>query len=154
MLYDKDNKIVKLCASGMELEGSGKNEEALKLFKQAWNEATNDFEKFTAAHYIARHQPDIQNKLFWDEKALKLALKLKGHEIKSVLPSLYLNVGRCYEDLSDFEKAKENYNIGLSHTVFLPNDGYGQMIKSGLNSGVDRLKNNRAFPNDNLEKEK
>jgi len=34
----------------MELEGRGKRKEALKLIRQAWDEASNDFEKFTSAH--------------------------------------------------------------------------------------------------------
>ena len=51
MQFDPDNNIVKLCAQGMNFEGEGKNEEALKLYQHAWNETTNDFEKFTAAHY-------------------------------------------------------------------------------------------------------
>jgi hypothetical protein len=56
MQFDPNNNIVKLCTQGMSLEGEGKKEEALKLFQQAWDEATHDFEKFTAAHYVARHQ--------------------------------------------------------------------------------------------------
>jgi hypothetical protein len=36
---------------GIDLEEKGMPEEASRLFLQAWNEATNDFEKFTAAYY-------------------------------------------------------------------------------------------------------
>ena len=43
MHFDPNNPIIKLCAEGMMLEGEGKNEEALVLFQQAWNESTNDF---------------------------------------------------------------------------------------------------------------
>lgn len=56
MQFDPNNHVVKPCANGMDKEGQGKLEEASSLFFQAWNEATNDFEKFTAAHYVARHQ--------------------------------------------------------------------------------------------------
>ena len=49
MQFDPDNNVIKLCARGMGLEGEGKNEEAYIMFQQAWNEATDDFEKFTAA---------------------------------------------------------------------------------------------------------
>jgi len=76
MQYDKNNNIVKLCASGMELEAQRKNTEALELFFQAWMEASNDIEKFTAAHYVARHQNNTLDKLKWDQTALRLALKL------------------------------------------------------------------------------
>lgn len=53
----------------MDAEGKGNPEEASKFFLQAWNEATNDFEKFTAAHYIDRHQESVNDKVKWDETA-------------------------------------------------------------------------------------
>lgn len=140
MEFDQNNKIVKLCAKGMELEGQGENREALTLFQQAWDEATNDFEKFTAAHYVARHQQNISDKLKWDETALQVALKINDDSVKGALPSLYLNVAKCYEDLNDFKNAKTNYEKALSHANLLPEDGYGNMIKGGIRGGLNRVK--------------
>jgi tetratricopeptide (TPR) repeat protein len=139
MQFDPNNKIVMLCTQGMKLEGEGKKEEALKFFQRAWDEATNDFEKFTSAHYIARHQDNIADKLKWDKAALDLALKINDENLKGTYPSLYLNIGKCYEDLSDFESARENYELALSFTTFLADDGYGKMIISGIRNGIDRL---------------
>ncbi|MEO5995388.1 MAG: hypothetical protein ABIN89_01735 [Chitinophagaceae bacterium] len=51
MQFDTNNKIIKLCAEGMEFEGQGRKKEALKRSQQAWEEATNDFERFKSAHY-------------------------------------------------------------------------------------------------------
>lgn len=45
MHFDPNNNVVKLCTKGMELEASQNPKEAQQLFLQAWNEATNDFEK-------------------------------------------------------------------------------------------------------------
>jgi rifampin ADP-ribosylating transferase len=56
MEFSPFNNIVKLCLQGMEKEEQGKPEEASKIFLQSWDETTNDFEKFLAAHYVARHQ--------------------------------------------------------------------------------------------------
>ena len=39
----------------------------------AWSEATNDFERFIAAYYAARHQENILNKLNWLETSLQFA---------------------------------------------------------------------------------
>lgn len=139
MSFDPNNSIVKLCAEGMELEGKGEKEQAMLRFTQAWNEATNDFEKFTAAHYVARHQQRIEDKLKWDETALNYALKLKDDEVKGSYPSLYLNIAKCYEDLNDFEKAKINYQLALSFCNFLPDNGYGNMIKGGIMKGIERV---------------
>jgi tetratricopeptide (TPR) repeat protein len=140
MQFDPENHINKLCAEGMLLEGEGKPQEALVLFEQAWKNATNDLEKLTAAHYVARRQKTIADKLTWDEIALNLALKISTDDIKAIYPSLYLNVAKCYEDLQDFAKAKDNYLLALNFTTFLPNDGYGDMIRAGINNGINRVK--------------
>ena len=49
MEFNPTNNVVKLCPLGMGMEEKGKPEEASKLFLQAWDGATNDFEKFIAA---------------------------------------------------------------------------------------------------------
>jgi len=139
MQFDSNNNIVKLCAQGMSLEGEGKKEEALMLFQQAWEEATNDFEKFTSAHYVARHQKLITDKLKWDETALQLALKINDESMKENYPSLYLNIAKCHEELKDFEKAKTNYQLALSFTKFLRDNSYGNLIKFGIANGIERM---------------
>jgi tetratricopeptide (TPR) repeat protein len=140
MQFDPNNNVVKLCAKGMECEGQGRKKEALELFQQAWNESTNDFEKFTSAHYVARHQETIEDKLNWDQTALQLALKMNDDNLRGVFPSLYLNVAKCFEDLNDFTNAKKNYQLALSHVSLLPNDGYGNLIKAGIMNGIERVK--------------
>ena len=140
MQFDTNNKIVKLCAKGMTLEGEGKREEASIVFQQAWDEATDDFEKFTSAHYVARHQENVTDKLKWDETALQLALKINDENVKGAYPSLYLNIAKCYEDLNDFDNAKKNYQLALSFTDRLLDDGYGKMIKGGIINGIERIK--------------
>jgi hypothetical protein len=139
MHFDPENRVNKLCAQGMLSEGEGKPEEASKLFQQAWNDATNDREKFTAAHYVARHQKSVADKLKWDEAALNLALKIDEEDIKGAYPSLYLNIAKCYEDLNEFDMAHENYLSALNFTTFLLDDGYGNMIRGGINNGIERV---------------
>lgn len=124
----------------MEMEGKGKPDEANRLFHQAWDEATNDFEKFTAAHYVARHQKNVADKLKWDETALQLALKINDDHIKESYPSLYLNIAKCHEDLHDFENARKNYELALSFSHHLTDNGYGKMIRGGILSGLERVK--------------
>lgn len=140
MDFTQDNKVVQLCAKGMELEGNGQLTEASTLFEEAWNIAATDFEKFTAAHYVARHQRSIADKLVWDKIALQHALNIDHESVKRTLPSLYLNIGKCFEDLNDFASAKNNYQAAFSFISFLPEDGYGNMIKAGINNGLNRIK--------------
>ncbi len=139
MQFDPDNNVVKLCAQGMALEGEGKKNEAIELFLRAWNESTTDLEKFTSAHYVARHQSSIEEKLKWDETALSFALKIDDSNIRASYPSLYLNIAKCYEDMNDLNNAKKNYEFARSFSNHLPDDGYGQMIKSGIKNGIERV---------------
>ena len=114
MEFNPNNNVVKLCLQGMGMEEKSKPEEARKLFLQAWNEATIDFEKFIAAHYLARHQKNVSNKLKWLETALQYALNINNDTVNSAFPSLYLNIAKCYEDLSDPHKAENNYELASS----------------------------------------
>ena len=109
------------------------------MFLQAWNEAVTDSEKFTTAHYVARHQSSTEDKLKWDITALNFALKINNDSIWSTLSSLYLNIAKCYEDLNDLIAARKNYEAALLYQENLPADGYGQMIKSGIKSGLKRV---------------
>ena len=138
MEFSPNNNIVKLCLQGIGLEEKDKPEEASKLFLQAWNEAANDFEKFIAAHYIARHQHDKAENLKWNKLSLAHAIAADDEAIKSCYPSLYLNVGKSYEDIGDHSAAKQNYLTAKSYISYLPDDGYGRMITAGIEAGISR----------------
>ena len=45
---------------------------------------------------------------------MQFALKINDDSVTSVFPSLYFNIGKCYEDLNNPEKAKENYELATS----------------------------------------
>ena len=139
MEFNPNNPIVKLCIQAMDMEEKGKPKEASSIFLQAWNEAANDFEKFTAAYYVARHQENIPDKLKWLETSLQLALKINDITVNGAFPALYLNIAKCYEDLGDFDNARKNYQLALSFTSVLPGNGYGNMIKNGINNGIKRV---------------
>ena len=116
MEFNPNNNIIKLCIAGMNMEDEGKPEEASKLFLKAWNEATNDFEKFTAAYYVARHQENNSDKLKWYETALQFALKINNVTVNGAFPSLYTNIAKCYENLGDMDNAKKNYELASLST--------------------------------------
>lgn len=137
MLFDPANNIVRLCARGMDLEGNP--EAAYPLFLQAWREASDDMERFVAAHYMARQQKSVAEKLKWDERALHYALKEGGEHMRAGLPSLYLNIARCHEDLEAYADAGKYYKLAWSAADDLPDDGYGRMIRSGIRNGMKRI---------------
>ena len=123
MEFNPNNHIVKLCLQGMDLEAKGKPEEAGGIFLQAWDEATDDFEKFLAAHYVTRHQKNVADKLKWSETSLQLALKVNNDYFKGVLPSLYSNIAKCCEELGDLDNAEKNYELAISSKSELSDSG-------------------------------
>lgn len=114
MEFSPNNHVVKLCLQGMHLKETGQPEAAGKLLLQAWNEATNDFEKFTAAYFVAQQQKTIPDKLEWLETALRLALNINSDTVKGAFPNLYLNIAQCYEDLNDLDNAEKNRALAAS----------------------------------------
>jgi len=136
MEFSPFNHVVKRCLQGMDMEDKGKPEEASKLFLQGWNEATNDFEKFLAAHYVARHQKTVSDKLNWLETTLQFALRVSNEAVNSALPSLYWNISKCYEDLSNHDKAKENSDLAISFKYNPSDKGpFFHGTKANLNVG-------------------
>src|SRR6185295_5699080 len=116
MEFSPGNNVIKLCVQGMATEDKGDPDGASRLFLQAWNEATNDFEKFTAAYYVARHQENVRDKLRWLETSLQFALRINDVTVKAAFPSLYSNIAKCYEDLGDPDNARKNHELADSFT--------------------------------------
>jgi len=123
MDFSPNNNVVKLCVSSMAFEGKGLPEEASKLCIQAWDEATNDFEKFIAAHFVAQHQKNIADKLKWFETALQFALKANNDAAKSAFSSLYSNIAKCYDGLNDPENSKKNHDLSILFKDKISDDG-------------------------------
>lgn len=116
MEFDPRNNVIRLCVLGMGTEDKGNAEDARKLFLQAWNDATNDFEKFIAAYFVERLQENVSDKLGWLERSLRYALATNDVAARSALPSLYSNIAKCYGDLNDPDNAKRNYEMASSFT--------------------------------------
>jgi len=123
MEFDPRNHVINLCVQGMGMEEKGNREEARRIFLQAWNEAANDFEKFTAAYYAARCQMDVHDKLQWLETSLRFALKINNVSVAGAFPALYSNIAQCYEALGDFENAKKNHELAISSAGKMSDNG-------------------------------
>jgi tetratricopeptide (TPR) repeat protein len=150
MQFDPENKVVQLCAQGMQVEAEGRIEEAHALFQQAWDIAQNDFEAFTAAHYLARNQKDPHGVLKWNLEALNRANAIRDDDMKGHYPSLYLNVGKSYETLGDVADANKNYQLAADYSIFLPAGKYGDMIRTGIGEALKRT-GTAKFSNEGLD---
>ena len=100
----------------MAMEDKGEPEVASKIFLQAWDESTNDFEKFIAAYYLARRQPTISDKVKWLETSLGFAIKLNDESVRVAFPALYSAVADCYDELNDAANAQKHRVLADSFT--------------------------------------
>lgn len=137
-MFDTDNPVVKLCAQGITTEGTGDIAGAKALYRQAWEMATNDVERFTAAHYMARNQSP-QQQLHWNRLAVDYALKVSDESVKASLPSLYLNLGKSHEDLGSRTLAAKYYQLADSHADQLADGSYGKMTRTGIAAALARV---------------
>ncbi len=138
MQFDPNNQVFQLCLKGMSFEAEGKRGEAEKLFQEAWDLASDNFEAFTAAHFLARSQKDPKDNLKWNMEALNRANTIAGEEMKCHYPSLYLNIAKSYENLDNRSDAYHFYNLAANYNKYLPSGKYGDVIKSGISQGLQR----------------
>lgn len=139
MQFDPNNTIVRLCIQGLEYQGLGEKEKAMSYYGLAWSEAKTDFEKFTAAHYLARHQTDPEKELEWNQLALTHAKLVERDSMKQHFPSLYLNIAKSFEQMGDHSSAYKACESANSYIKYLSNDGYGRMIAAGIKAAITRL---------------
>lgn len=109
--FDPNNIIIRLCMIGMGLEENGNVDEARSMFYKAWGEASDDYDKFIAAYYLARQQKDSKDKLKWMQTSLQCALNINDENVKSAYSTLYANIAMCYEELLDSNNARINYEL-------------------------------------------
>ncbi|ADB50396.1 tetratricopeptide repeat protein [Conexibacter woesei] len=139
---DADNPIVELCGKGMMAEGRGDPAAAKRLFEQAWERRSDDFEASTAAHYVARHQPTPAATLEWNERSLlhaEAAAAAGDERVRGFFPSPHLNLGKSHEDLGDFARAREHYARAEQCLDLLGDDGYGGLVRRGVAAGLERV---------------
>ena len=138
MLFDPNNPVVQLCLEGMtSRDVSAKH----VLIEKAWNMASNNEEKCLAAHYMGRIKVDLSERMQWDNQALDFAKQLASETLAGFYPTLYLMIGKNYEDMGLRLKASEYYQSAYSAAIGLPNDSYGKTIKKNVLIALERLLN-------------
>ncbi len=114
-----NNPIIQLCIQGTQAEYAGEPEQAASLYRQAWTMAATDYEACVAAHYVARFQKTPEETLRWNQEALRRAEAVKDESAREFYPSLYLNLGKAYENIGELEEARRFYdlaeNLGYKH---------------------------------------
>ena len=136
---DPENPIVRLCVQGMNHESMGDFEIASKLFLTSWEQSTDDFERCVAAHYVAPHQKSPEDALVWNQRSLDHARTVNDERVSGFFPSLYLNMGKAYEELSKRDEARQFYARAVEVLSSLPDNEYGKNTRAAVERGLERL---------------
>jgi hypothetical protein len=134
-----DNPVVKLCAAGMQAEAEQRFADAARLFLEAWEARTDDFEGCVAAHYLARHQATPEDTFRWNRTSLELADAVGDDRVLGFYPSLHLNFGKSHETLGDRAAALRHYRLAEAGLEHLPAGPYGDLVRNGVRTALARM---------------
>ncbi len=99
------------------------------------------------AHYLADLEDNLDNEVAWDERALVAYQRVGESDFapigipsaRGLAPSLHLNLGDGYLRHGRLDRARQHLDAGLSVVHHLGGDGYGAMIRQGLEHLAARI---------------
>ncbi|MFI0420677.1 tetratricopeptide repeat protein [Spongiactinospora sp. 9N601] len=145
--------ILARIGQGVELNHHrGQRVAARELFAQIWEDIGGEhgdpLHVCVLAHSMADVQDDVHEELVWDLRALAAAGQITDERVAragvplpvaGLYPSLHLNLGECYRKLGDLTRARDHLRQALAGIGALADDGYGLLIKGGLDRLAGRL---------------
>ncbi|MGB7448630.1 MAG: hypothetical protein WA892_05830 [Ornithinimicrobium sp.] len=92
------------------------------------------------AHFLADLEADVDDEVAWDERALAAYQHVGESDLaplgipsaQGLAPSLHLNLGDGYLRQGRADQARRSCDAGLAAATHLGDDGYGAMIRRGL----------------------
>ncbi|MGW6903374.1 hypothetical protein [Streptomyces sp. NPDC054940] len=139
-----EDTTMKRIEEAMMLQHTGDIDGARQRFTEIWEQIASDgdpFHRCVLAHYMADLQPDPQDELAWDLRALDAAASVtddraKQHDsslaIRGFYPSLHLNLAADFHKLGDITQARTHLAHAEQHLDALKDDDYGQGIRSAI----------------------
>ena len=124
-------------AEAVELGHAGNAEEARGRLAELWEDAevqADPLHRCTLAHHAADLQTTVIDELAWDLRALEAAGEVTPERARAHHPSLHLNLGDAYLRLGDAAGACHHLERARACLDRLPDDGYGRMIRAGVES--------------------
>ncbi|XVX19219.1 hypothetical protein ACQP1U_12965 [Actinomycetota bacterium] len=99
------------------------------------------------AHYLADQQEALDDEIAWDETALSAFPGIADGDLAAIgvpssaafEPSLRLNLGDGYRRAGRLEEARAQLELAQASAHLLPTEGYGAMIRGGIQKLSDRL---------------
>jgi hypothetical protein len=140
-------------AEGIALGQQGDRAGARRLLTGAWaaigGEDGDPLHRCALAHSLADVCDDPGEELAWDERALAAAGSVTDERTAragmtagaaALYPSLHLNLADCHRRLGDLAAARVHLALGRAAAGALPDDGYGQLVRGGLDRLAERLR--------------
>ena len=135
-----------VAAVGQAQQGEPGGHEALL---EQWRATTpsDHAQRCVLAHYLADREPELGDEVAWDEAALREhglldddALGAVGiPSARGMAPSLHLNLADGYLRQGRVDEARSQLDAGLAAVDALGDDGYGAMLRGGLERLAERL---------------
>lgn len=139
MESDNVDPITRLCLEGIRAEGEGRYDAALELYMRAWEARKDDHDACVAAHFVARQQTSIEERLRWNQVALEHANAAGDDRVQTFYPSLYLNISKAYEDLGQSQEAQRYNNLASGKVDDLPRGSLGELTRQAIAEGQKRV---------------
>lgn len=137
MNCDPDNAVVRLCAEAMAIEGDA--EAARRLFEQAWEIRRDDYDASIAAHFLARHQSTVEDRVRWNAAAVHHAEAIADGRTDELKASLYLNLADAHLAAGDLSASMAALRSAIANVCSLPEGGYRTFVQRGIDGLEHRL---------------
>jgi hypothetical protein len=124
-------------------------DDARRLLAEIWaDDGADALHRVAVAHHLADLQSDPHDELAWDRRALAAADAVTDDRVEAAgiaapvrafYPSLHLNLGESFRKVGDLAAARDQLARGRASVDALPDDGYGRLIRTGLDDLAARL---------------
>ncbi len=128
---------------------TGDRDEGRAGLETCWASTTPEdhAQRCVIAHYLADLQTDLDDEIRWDESALADYANVGDGDLAAIgipsaagmAPSLHLNLGDGYLRRGDLQAARRELDAGAAAAGALGADGYGALVRQGLDGLAARL---------------
>lgn len=136
-------------ADAVRLALAGERERGHHALSECWwaTTETDHAQRCVIAHYLADLQSSLDDEVTWDEAALSHHAHVSDEDLAplgiasaaGMAPSLHLNLGDGYLRQGRVDAARAQVEAGMQARNSLPTDGYGALIRFGLERLEERV---------------